>query len=318
VRGRPPASATAASVSIVGNVNVDVVVRPVTALPGPGSEVVVDHVGMRAAGSAGTTALALRALGLAPRLVGAVGDDALGRYLHDELRARGLERDVAPRPGGDTAVSLCFEAPARERSFLTALGVLASFGPDDVPAAALACDLVLLCGYFLLPALRGEGTARLLRAARAAGATTLLDTGWDPDGWPPATRAELLALLPLVDVFLPNEAEALGLTGADTVEGATAALQGASGGWVVTKLGARGCVAAGPGGRRLAAPAPAVAVTSTTGAGDAFNAGLLWARARGATWDDALRAAVALASEVVSRPEDDRYPRAVPGPGDAP
>jgi sugar/nucleoside kinase (ribokinase family) len=99
------------------------------------------------------------------------------------------------------------------------------------------------------------------------------------------------------------------------VEAAARALQRVTRGWVVTKLGPRGCVAAGPGGRSLAAAAPAVTVTDTTGAGDAFNAGLLWARARGLPWDATLRAAVALASEVVARPSHDRYPSSVPPPG---
>jgi sugar/nucleoside kinase (ribokinase family) len=49
-------------------------------------------------------------------------------------------------------------------------------------------------------------------------------------------------------------------------------------------------------------------VVDTTGAGDAFNAGLMNALRVGETWSDAVRAASRLASVVVSRPSDDRYP----------
>ena len=64
---------------------------------------------------------------------------------------------------------------------------------------------------------------------------------------------------------------------------AARALQRDSGGWVVVKLGARGCLAVGPGGAELSASAPAVAVAAdTTGAGDAFNAGLVTALSGGA------------------------------------
>ncbi|MEA2254852.1 MAG: pfkB family carbohydrate kinase [Solirubrobacteraceae bacterium] len=50
-----------------------------------------------------------------------------------------------------------------------------------------------------------------------------------------------------------------------------------------------------------------MAVADTTGAGDAFNAGLVAALARGASWPDALRAATRPASAVVARPSTDRY-----------
>ena len=85
-------------------------------------------------------------------------------------------------------------------------------------------------------------------------------------------------LLSGVDVFLPNEAEARAIAGEGDVRRGRRALQEASGGWVVVKLGARGCLAVGPDGAELSASAPAVAVAAdTTGAGDAFNAGLVTA-----------------------------------------
>jgi sugar/nucleoside kinase (ribokinase family) len=75
----------------------------------------------------------------------------------------------------------------------------------------------------------------------------------------------------------------------------------------VVKLGARGCRAAGPAGAALSVPAPATAVADTTGAGDTFNAGLVGALAGGASWPDALEAATRFASEIISRPSNERY-----------
>ena len=88
-------------------------------------------------------------------------------------------------------------------------------------------------------------------------------------------------LLPSVDVFLPNEVEACALADrpGDAAQAARA-LQVVSGGWVVVKLGPRGCLAVGPDGTEIAVPAPAVTVADTTGAGDAFNAGLVHALAQ--------------------------------------
>jgi ribokinase len=111
-----------------------------------------------------------------------------------------------------------------------------------------------------------------------------------------------------VDVFLPNEVEARALVEvAEDAARAARALQLVSGGWVVVKLGPMGCVAAGPDGSEIAAPAPAVAVADTTGAGDAFNAGLVQALAHGAGWAEALAAATRFATGIIARPSDDRY-----------
>ena len=84
---------------------------------------------------------------------------------------------------------------------------------------------------------------------------------------------------------------------------------------MVVKLGARGCLAVGPGGAELSVPAPATAVADTTGAGDAFNAGLIRALADELAWPDALAAAARFASELISRPSGDRHRVSVPGDG---
>jgi sugar/nucleoside kinase (ribokinase family) len=70
----------------------------------------------------------------------------------------------------------------RDRSFVTSLGSLALFDGALVPDDALGASLVFVGGYFLAPRLRGDPTARILPATQERGATTLLDTGWDPQG----------------------------------------------------------------------------------------------------------------------------------------
>jgi sugar/nucleoside kinase (ribokinase family) len=304
-----PSAAPPRRVSIIGNVNVDVIARPADELPPPGNEWQLEQAELRVGGAAANAALAAAALGAPPRLVGCVGDDLLGRLVRDELAGSGVAvDDVAEIEGAATGVSLAFESPRRDRSFLTSLGSLGRFDASLVPRSALRASFVLSCGYFLLPAFRGEATQRMLMDARDLGATTLFDPGWDPAGYSVRTRAELMPLLPLVDVLLPNEEEALRMAGERTLEGAARALQRSSGGWIVVKLGPRGCLAAGPDGAVTGARAPRVDVVDTTGAGDAFNAGYVFELARGSGPLDALEFATRLASAVVTRPSSDRYP----------
>ena len=70
-------------ISVIGNVNVDLLVWPAAEFPPPGTDMPVESIQTRAAGAAGNTALALARLGCVPRLIGCVGDDHYGRFILD-------------------------------------------------------------------------------------------------------------------------------------------------------------------------------------------------------------------------------------------
>lgn len=296
------------TVTVIGGVQADLLMSPVTDLPPSGGSMLTENMSLRVGGAGANSALAFLETKMTTRLVGCVGDDHLGRWMRSQLDAVGLGRDLVISAEEPTGLTVALESPNRDRTFITYLGVNAHWDASTIPADVLACDNLLLCDYFVMPGLQGDA-ADLLATARAAGARTFFDTAWDPGGFSAATRAEVMQLLALVDVFLPNEAEARALAGATDGSPAEAArdLQAASGGWVVMKLGADGCLAVGPDAAELAVAAPAVDVADTTGAGDAFNAALVNAMSEGFEWPDALEAATLFASTVVARPSNDRH-----------
>lgn len=297
-----------ATLHVVGNVQLDVLASPVHRLPSPGGDDIVEHIAVRPAGAAGNVSLALAGLGVQHRLFGAVGDDQAGLWVADELRKLGLGDDLDVVPGEETGVSIALEAPGRERAFITAHGVLTRYGVDSLPEDVTAADFMLLTGYFSLPAFRGQGALDLLRRASEAGTFVALDTGWDPDDWVGQGAGEVLDMLPLLDLFLPNEPEALALTGTSTAREAMEQLAGRCRGWVVVKLGERGILARGPAGEDLSMTAPVVTPKDTTGAGDSLAAGLLAELVRGNPISDALVTGVRVASTVVGRDSLNRYP----------
>jgi len=294
-------------VSIIGNINADVIARPVDSLPPPGTERTVESIELRVGGAAAITALCLAALGVSPKLVGSVGDDPVGRLLLEQLVAGGVPVEGVAVMPGTTSICIATETRHQDRSFLIAPGSHQALSIDRIPGGALSARCVLLCGYFLMPALR-SAVAAILREVRAEGGETLLDTGWDPGGWSPETKGEVLGLLPRVDAFLPNELEVTALAGEQNVSDAGWDLQARSGGWCIIKRGSDGSLALGPGRCELAVAAPAVDALDTTGAGDTFNAGILWARMNRRPWEEAASFATRLASTVVARPSHDRYP----------
>jgi sugar/nucleoside kinase (ribokinase family) len=303
------------TVTVVGCVQADVVMSPVTELPPSGATLLTDRMSIRVGGAGANAALAFVETGLAVRLMGCVGEDQLGDWMREELAAAGLVDELGVLAGQPTGLTVALESDQRDRTFLTYLGVNASWEPAMIPADALRCENLLLCDYFVAPRLQGHAARSLLESTRAAGGRTFFDTAWDPEGFPPPTRTVVRDLLSSVDVFLPNEAEACALAGLPASEALAAAreLQRDCGGWVVVKLGARGCLAVGPQGAELSAAAPQIVAGDTTGAGDAFNAGLIHALSEDTPWPEALEAATRFASAIISRPSRDRRRARVPG-----
>ena len=275
---------------VVGDVNPDIVVRGGEPRYGQ-QEVLVDAITLTIGGSASIMAAAAARLGLRVALVGVVGDDALGRFMLDELAARGVDvatcRIAADRPTGATVIL----AKPHDRAILTAEGTIPDLTPDDIPNGLLERTRhVHVASYFLQ---RGLTTAlpAIVERARAAGATVSVDPNGDPsEQW----DGGLIALLPRLDVFLPNEAEASAIAGREDVQVAARAL--AAPGprpLVVVKRGRAGAIAVGGGGVDVRVDAIPVDAVDAIGAGDAFDAGFLAAWLEGRPVSDCVSLGVA-------------------------
>jgi len=274
-----PAAGHDLDLVVIGDCNPDVLVLGDDVTPVFGQrEKLVDRISLEIGGSAAITAVAAARLGLKVALIAAVGNDPAGTFMLDQLTREGVDvRTVLVRDGAPTGMTVALSRGG-DRAILTALGAIASLAPGDVPHDTLArARHVHVSSYFLLADSLGPGLAAILSAARAAGATTSLDTNWDPAGrW---RDERLSAAIAQAGLLLPNEAEALALSGAASLDAAVSALIG-SGPALAVKLGERGALcAAGPVLYRVSLPP--VTPVDTTGAGDCFNAGLIAGLLRG-------------------------------------
>jgi len=268
-------------VCVIGNFNVDLVMGKIASFPEWGQEIVVNQAELRYAGAAGNTALVLARLGIGVNGIGVVGDDLLGNWLLDEFERNGINtKGISQIQGSQTGISVALvREDGGERTFFTHPGVLECFSIELVRPHfdfIKAAEVVLFCGYFLLPKLGFVGTDFLMRQARALGKTVLFDTGWDPDGWPPENISQVQNLLKLVDVFLPNKEEAEALCGGERdLEKVAMRLLEFGPRQVVIKCGSLGAVCGDSEGI-FTSPTLPVEVIDTYGAGDAFNAGFIY------------------------------------------
>jgi len=288
-------------VTIIGNVNVDLIMGPQAPWPQPGTEVVLPSGELRVGGAAGNAALAVQALGLSCRLVANRGDDIFGRWLAEPFGETARHWTVAPSA---TTISVGITHPGGERTFFTTTGHLVDLTLEDVlaqlPARAETGAIALLVGPFVTPRLIGSyGT--LIDTLRERGFAIALDTGWPDAGWTPDVQALVQGWLPGCDHLLINEIETCGLAGETDLATAAAKVFAMlpSGATLVVKRGPQGA-GAWRGSESESVAAPPVVVVDTIGAGDAFDAGYLACLIGGGTWREALRTGVDVASMAVS------------------
>ena len=125
--------------------------------------------------------------------------------------------------------------------------------------------------YFIQPGIKPD-IVQLFKLAKDLGLTTSLDTQWDPaEKW----DFDLNAVLPYVDVFLPNKIEALYLTGEESLDAALDKLA-TVGKHIVIKLGDKGSISKTADQIIKVPPFLNKNVVDAIGAGDSFNAGFIF------------------------------------------
>jgi sugar/nucleoside kinase (ribokinase family) len=238
-------------------------------------EKIIDGADLEIGSSSAIFACGASRLGLKVAFIGVVGDDLFGHFMLDSMREKGVDvSHVIIDQTRQTGLSVILNRSS-DRAILTYPGCIAALRPDDIGDDLLKSFRHLhVASYFLQTALQ-PGLPALFQRARVLGLTTSLDPNWDPSGkWQGFPE-----LLPMVDIFLPNENEALALTGASGVDGALRQLSWLSR-TVAVKLGRQGGKAC-RGEEFVRSPAPMVHVADTIGAGDTFDAGFIYAALNG-------------------------------------
>jgi sugar/nucleoside kinase (ribokinase family) len=267
-----------AGVLTTGNIVLDILARPVDRVMW-GTTAWVDTIEQHMGGNGANTSYALARLGVPSRLESVLGNDPPGDLLLARLNGAGVDTAFVRRSEVPTPATVVLVNLAGERLFLHQPGAcsVAFGGPVDfTPSLVAGVSHYHLANVFALPAFRPHA-AESLRRAREQGLSVSLDTGWDARGrW----LEDVRPCLPHLDLLFVNEDEARMLAGERETANAAAALIRMGARKVVVKRGELGC-AVYSAQSSFQAPAFAVEVVDTTGAGDCFVGGYLAAIQRG-------------------------------------
>ncbi len=266
-------------IAVIGGMNMDIGGSPAGELrlrdSNPGA------VSLRPGGVGRNIAHDLRLLGLEVSLVSALGDDPFGRALLESCEALGLNMSMT-------------QVRPRERS---SVYLYLNDGEGDMLAAVSDMDVTdrVSPAYLepLLPRLNGFDALVLDANLSRASLSFLAERATVPLYADPVSAAKaekLLPVLPRLAALKPNRLEAEALSGESDPERAARALLAAGVKRLFLSLGEEGMLAA-EGERLLRLPRREARVLSTTGAGDAATAALVWADLQGFDLERSARAA---------------------------
>lgn len=262
------------------------------AIMGPGIEA--------SGGSAANTIAGIAALGGRTAYIGKVSDDQLGDVFTHDIRAVGVTYDTPRlRNGLATARCLIFVTPDAQRTMQTFLGATTQLGPEDLRMDAVTSSKVLYLEGYLWDQPRAKAAMRdAAIQAQKAGVKVALTLS---DAFCVARfRDEFVELVHNhVDILFANESEVLSLYRAESFD---AALQHVRGHCEIAALtrSEKGSVIVSGDEVHVIDAERHVRVVDTTGAGDAYAAGFLYAYTQGRDLATCGRLGSVMAAEVIS------------------
>ena len=286
----------AQKVTVFGSFVVDLMARA-PRLPVPGETVLGSFFKQGAGGKGFNQGIAAHKSGGDVTMITKLGRDSLAGVATDAMDSVGLSKDhlfySETEPTGVALISV--DENTSQNEIIIVPGACATISDEDIASVA---DRIKESAYLLLQLeVNQDANEKVAAMAKAAGVKVIVNTA----PYSPVTD-EFLSGCYLVT---PNEVEAEELTGIcvsdlESADKAAKVFKDKGVQNVVITLGSRG-VYVNEDGKSEIVSAYKVNAIDTTGAGDAFNGGLLTALSEGKTISEAARFANALAAISVQR-----------------
>jgi len=278
---------------VIGSLNMDLVVKAVRA-PKRGETVMGEEIHFIPGGKGANQAVGLARLGAETTMIGAVGSDLFGEELLKALQNDGVNTSSVKVLDLEVTGVASILLAEGDNSIVVVPGANAQCLPEDLDryeGKIAEADLVLL--QLEIPLVTVEYAVKL---ARKHGKIVMLN--------PAPAQGLSQDLLSMVDYLTPNRSELALLTSMSeetTIAKGIEQLLEVGVSCCVTTLGAEGAAFMEEGGNLIQISGHKVPVTDTTGAGDAFNAGLAYALAQKKPIREAVEFAVQVSTLAVTK-----------------
>ena len=269
-------------VIVVGELNVDLILNQIESFPEIGKEKLAGNMSLTLGSSSAIFASNLSSLGMKVTFAGKIGNDIFGHFCKDQLNAKYVDTSMLVQSDHLKTGATIILNYGEDRAMITHQGAMKYLEAGDIsPEMLTSARHLHFSSYFLQPGFRNT-LGSLFKKAKEAGLTTSLDVQWDPaEEW----HFDYKEILPYVDIFLPNEAEVLHLTGQATIDAAISALSG-YGKYILVKKGKEGSLLWYDNKIVNADPFLNEKVVDAIGAGDSFNAGFIFKFLQGSSPED--------------------------------
>lgn len=232
-------------------------------------------------GSAGNTMACYSSFGGKGAYIGKVADDTLGTFFIESLTDMGVDYKVEPLVGGaSTGRCMIFVTPDGERTMNTYLGAANELAPDDIdPDYISKAKVVYLEGYLYDPKQAMEAFVKAARTAHEAGRRVSLTLS---DKFCVDRHRESFRNLVSyhIDILFANEEELKALYETDDLETALEKVKDECAVSAITRS-EKGSIIINGHHRTDIDAVPIKELVDTTGAGDAYAAGFLYAYTEG-------------------------------------
>jgi len=260
-------------VTILGDINVDLITSPIRKYPEKDSQIVVPYVSLNPGGSAANTAIACSRLGLKTRFIGKLAYDEFSEYLLKILKKVKVDYKIKRVKEGRTGITLAITFNDETRSFITFRGTNETLSLNDLKLKDIKGKVFMVAGFNHLNALRKD-VKYLYEYARHKGMKTGLDPNWDPEGWTRRRLKEIHEIIKVSDWLFPDLREGRALTKVKNKEKIVKTLLKLGPKIVCLKLGEHGCLV-GYENKIKHIKSFEVKAINPTGAGDVFTAAFI-------------------------------------------
>ena len=287
-------------VIVIGELNVDLILNRITQFPEIGKEILADNMNLTLGSSSAIFASNLSTLGSKVAFVGKIGHDGFASVVLNSLNSKGVDTShIIQSETLNTGATIILNYD-QDRAMVTYPGAMEDLNKGDIDFDFLSKAKHLhFSSVFLQPGIKSS-LPQIFQKAKTLGLTTSLDPQWDPsEKW----DVNLDELLPMLDLFMPNMAEFMFITRANSFEKGIELIEKiAPQITLIIKDGTNG-VYCWKSGKIIHQPAFLNSkVVDCIGAGDSFNAGLIHAFKQGQSLEKCLEAGALTGAVSTTKP----------------